>query len=70
MKTQDGEPYSAAEYEPAVAPSGALSWAGGFGHFVSPLRPPAPASFGNGVTCAPRVDSGLSGVDAIVRWGR
>ena len=67
QQATDFNAYTSAEHAPAQPQSGALNWGGGM-YETSPLTPPAPNSFGRGLTSAPRCDQGQrSGVDDIVR---
>jgi hypothetical protein len=60
----DGDPYSTAEYAPAVPPQGPLNWGGGI-YETTPLTY-APEHFGQPLASVPDCSQGqLSGVDAI-----
>ena len=63
--TNDGEPYSEAERAPALpVPDTSMNWGGGD---ISNLPSAVPSSPLTGLQSTPRVDSGLSGMDAICR---
>lgn len=68
QRVQDGEPYTPEERAPAVAqPDAGLSWGGGQPAMYPSAQPAVTIPGQPTLTSTPRVDSGLSGVDDIVR---
>ncbi len=66
----DFNQYTSAEYAPAdPQPDASLNWGGGQQQMMPSAATAAPSpGVGGPVTSAPRVDSGVSGVDSIVGW--